>query len=166
LMAVGTSSINESTSGGSPNWDQNLSYSALGSASIPLRVLELHQIPGNPAGGGPGVDYSPAFTTPPSGNNYIEVGSQGGGGVIAFTSGGGKTIAGDWGSTLPGDQLIPGSHLPGLVPFGGGPLGNYRYVISYRIAPGLPVRFNGLMVVDAQPGYYTMQVRYLLSEDQ
>jgi len=36
LMAVGTSSLNESTLGASPNWDQNLSYSALGSASIPL----------------------------------------------------------------------------------------------------------------------------------
>ncbi|MBL4734068.1 MAG: hypothetical protein JKY18_01775 [Flavobacteriales bacterium] len=167
LMAVGTSSINESTSGGSPNWDQNLSYSALGSADIPLRVLELHQIPDNPTLSGVGVDYSPAFTIPPSGNNYITVGSQGLGGVITFSTApippGNRTIAGNWGDTGPVHSMIPGSYVP--IP-GAGPAPDHRYVISYRITPGLPVRFNGIMVVDAQPGYYTMQIRYLLSVDQ
>ncbi|MBL4755097.1 MAG: hypothetical protein JKY52_16060 [Flavobacteriales bacterium] len=166
LMAVGTSSLNESTSGASAFWDQNLSYSALGSASIPLGVLELHQFPTNPAGGGPGVDYGPAFTTPPSGNNYVEVGYQGVGGAIVFSlpSTGDKTIAGNWGDATAGNSVAPGGYLPVV---GGGPTSDYRYVISYRITPGLPVRFNGLMVgVDAQPGYYTMQVRYLLTEDQ
>jgi len=166
LMAVGTSSLNEATSGVSPFWDQNLSYSALGSADIPLRVLELHQIPENPTAFGVGLDYSPAFTIPPSGNNYITVGSQGLG-VITFSTApappANRTIAGNWGLTGAAESVVPGSYLP--IP-GAGPVRDYRYVISYRITPGLPVRFNGIMVVDAQPGYYTMQIRYLLSEDQ
>ena len=162
LMAVGTSTINESTSGVSAFWDQNLSYSAAGSANIPLGVLELHQIPENPTGSGAGIDYSPGFTTPPSGNNYIEVGSQGLLGAITFSlpSTGAKTIAGDWG--VPLTAMPPGSYYP--IP-GGAPEADHRYTISYRITPGLPVTFNGLMG-DAQPGYYTMQIRYILSVDQ
>ncbi|PCH86597.1 MAG: hypothetical protein COB88_07430 [Flavobacteriales bacterium] len=152
-MAVGTSSLNESAPA-SAFWDQNLSYSALGSALIPLGVLELHQIPGNPAIG-PGGDYSGAFTTPPSGLNYIEVGRQVGGAIV-FSSAGTRTIAGEW-SVVPGG-VVPGSYL---IP----PVAAYRYTISYRITPRLPVTFNGLMAV-AQPGYYTMQIRYLLAVDQ
>ncbi|MBL4657099.1 MAG: hypothetical protein JKX73_03805 [Flavobacteriales bacterium] len=164
LMAVGTSSLNESTSGVSPFWDQNLSYSAIGTPNILLRVLELHQIPVNPTASGAGIDYSPAFTTPPSGDNYITVGSQGLLGVITFTTvpppPANRTIAGDWGDPVTG--MPPGSYLPGS---GGGPEADHLYTISYRITPGLPVTFNGLMG-EAQPGSYTMQIRYLLSVDQ
>ena len=42
----------------------------------------------------------------------------------------------------------------------------YRYVIDYRLVPGLPVTFGGFMANYACPGAYTMQVKYILAEDQ
>ncbi len=174
LMAVGTSTRNESTLGGSPFWDNAAAYSTTGSADIRLDVLELHQIPTNPSAG---ADYSAAFTNPPSGSNNIEVGFQSG--VIpSFVipliplNVGDKTIAGNWELGVGGTFMAPGTHTPDLVP----PLAewdnaNFRYVIDYKITPGLPVTFPDAVTGDrvipyAQSGSYTMQVRYMLYEDQ
>jgi hypothetical protein len=45
----------------------------------------------------------------------------------------------------------------------------YRYSISYRIVPGIPTFFVGskpALSEEATPGVYSMEVRYILREDQ
>ena len=194
LIAIGTSTSNESSLGTTPFWDAETAYgTVIASTKIPLDILELFQTPGNPATGrsGVGYDYSPAFTTPPSGNNNIVVayghypltgvGVYAGLGSIAGSGPGAKCIAGRWTSLAgpfgtPGNAVAPGSYQ---VNNGTWSNSNYNYSISYRLYPGLPVLFShtkllpqGAMVgpsgttTFAQPGAYTMEVRYILSEDQ
>jgi len=178
LMAVGTSSLNESTSGAKPFWDNTIKYSAGGISTIPLDVLELYQSPANPFNAVAGADYSAGFTSPPSGNNNLITAYGSGVALTAvapysFTAGSAtRTIAGDW--TTIGAPLhagIPGSYLSiNKVGAGAWNNANYRYVISYRITPGLPVLFlySKVFVMPkfATPGSYTMQVKYILAEDQ
>jgi hypothetical protein len=160
LIAIGTSTRNESAAG-LPFWDAQAEYGTSGSNDIPLDVLELHQIPANPLGGD---DYSNAFVFPPvpMGSNNIEVARGGVAPAPEFPSFGNKTIAGNWDMMLGGGNYMePGSYLFNQ--------NNYRYSISYRITPGLPSIFpNGTPALPtfARPGSYTMQVRYLLTEDQ
>ena len=171
LIAVGTSTRNEGSSGGSPYWDNSVSYSTLGTVDIPLDVLELFQSPGNPTAGqsGLGLDYSIPFTSPPSGNNNIEVAYGAGAGItgVGFYAALGKTIAGNWGATGAGNMMTPGSYL---AINGAWNRANFSFIISYRLLPGLPVIFShtnmGAMPNYARPGAYTMQVKYLLIEDQ
>lgn len=166
LVAVATSTNNEN---GNAYWDENIAYSSTGTNQIPLHALELHQTPPNPAGAGAGVDYSPAFVTPPIGNNSIEVGSQAGGTTIAWGTAGTKAIAGQIvGGAGVGTSVAPGSNLP--TGLGGSPA-DCKYVIDYRLVPGLPplfpaATFPAVMGVSARPGSYTMEVRYILTEDQ
>ncbi len=175
LMAIGTSSINESSAGGSPYWDNTASYASSGTSSIPLDVLELFQSPANPTTSGPTSDYSSNFTSPPSGNNNI---------AVAFTSGAiltgvgppalERTIAGDWGTIGSGHNVVPGSYQAIPIPPATWTRSNYSFLISYRLTPGLPATFSysklgiGAIVSPsyAKPGSYTMQVKYILSEDQ
>lgn len=166
LFAIGTSTLNESAPG-NPYWDNNAEYSSAGSLLIPLDALEIHQSPVNPFGG---ADYSLFFQNPPLalGPNNIEVAR----GTILPTpeppSTGAKTIAGNWDQLLGGGAFMgPGSYV---VP-GGANWNNadFKYVISYRLTPGLPAEFpNGTpaMPTFARPGVYSMEVRFLLSEDQ
>lgn len=162
LVAVGTSTVNENTGGASAFWDQNIPYSSTGSSSIPISVLELHQTPANPSGGGALLDYSLAFTIPPSGNNYLVSGSQNG---ATVTLSGTRTVAGKTNATDPAlnNAIAPGSYINNIG--GGFSSANYKYVIDYRLLPGLPSTFNGLMA-PVQPGIYTMEIRYILTEDQ
>lgn len=176
LMAVGTSS---NIGGLGPYWENSVEYSTGVSSSdlIPLEVLELRQTPANPAGAGAGVDYSLAFPALPmvtdgnpmdgaTLNNNIEVaGAPYAFGDFAATTGGGKTIAGDWGSAAAGDSWQPGSYIA-IDP--GWNRSDFRYVIDYRIVPNLPLNFFGMMPAGtyARPGVYTMEVKYILSEDQ
>lgn len=170
LMAIGTSSNNEGGFGAI--WDNPADYSTGGSSSplIPLRVLELRQTPANPSGSAIGEDYSQPFSNPPSGNNYIEIAISPYNALGFFVppSIGGKTIAGNWLSTVgpaPADEIGPGSYNVINVAWN---RADFRYVIDYRLTPELPADFGGLMPVGtyAQPGSYTMEVKYILSEDQ
>lgn len=127
-------------------------------------------------------------------NNSIEVGNQSSGVGIdmknypltgaSILTNDAKNIAGIMGTVLGGNQssITPGSYLN---TFGGSYLAaNYKYTISYRILPGLPAIFpmrdvkeTILLGIDAaavgnvadsyaNPGIYTMEVRYILTEDQ
>ncbi len=174
LIAVGTSTLNENVAG-SPYWDNNVSYTGGGTVDIPLDVLELFQSPANPTPlqTGVGLDYSPNFTNPPSGNNNIEV-ARGSGVALApvapYTLG--KTIAGNWGALGVGNMMAPGSYLSihNAPAAGFWNRADFSYSISYRIVPGLPVLFPhtllGPMPRYARPGVYSMQVKYILAEDQ
>lgn len=175
LIALATSTENESTAGGNAFWDQNINYSATsGSNQIPLYVLELHQIPDNPLASGAGIDYSPAFPAVPyaCSNNFIEVANQAGGSVAFFLNPcngaqGDKTVAGNWDGGGGGTFIGPGSFTPDLViPVAEWDPADFRYVFDYRLVPGLPATFNGAMATFVRPGSYSMQVRYLLFEDQ
>jgi hypothetical protein len=161
LIAVGTSTLNQNTAGASPYWDQNIGYSTTGNMLIPLRALEVHQTPGNPAGSGAATDYSSAFATPPSGNNYINTAYETGGTTSTFNN---LAIAGKVGLTGAANSVIPGSYINTIgEAFNSS---NYKYSIDYRLFPGLPPTFNGLMGSSVQPGTYTMEIRYIITEDQ
>lgn len=164
------------------------------STTIPLDVLELHQYPTNntngtfgSAGGGCTTgDYSPAFApvsaVVPGQNNIYSNANP-------YTSPGAadKYIAGGLGTAtgIPGTQNIGGSYLTSSAITTGVPgASNYYYVIDYRILPGLPVTFptdaNDDCTPDVnvigsggnaaftyyQPGVYTMDVKYVLLQDQ
>lgn len=169
LIAVGSSSINESTTGGSPYWDIIASYSSNpgGSSNIPLSALEIFQNPANPS---PGAgDYSASFTSPPSGNNNIEVatGSLAFSPVAASGSTLSRSIAGKWNATSsPNNAMEPGSYIIN----GGWTKSEFSYTISYRLTPGLPSTFaNGTPLIAplyANPGSYSMRVKFILTEDQ
>lgn len=183
LMAVGTSNDNESSAGANFFWDNPVSYSpgcVAPNNQIPLEALELKQTPANPSGSGADVDYSPAFTLPPAysppagdggfltGTNNIEVGifPYGVGNFSTGNAAGNlKTIAGNWGNATgpPANSMDAGSYqIPPNSTWNAG----FRYVIDYRLVPGLPVTFGGFMTNYACPGVYTMQVKYILAEDQ
>jgi len=179
LYAVGTSSNGTS-------WDNAVSYGISGagnpnaSTTLPLNLLELHQYGVNPnlttyavgCAVGKGQDYSAAFvpanTAPVMGQNNIYVGAT------AYTAPAAtdKYIAGG-NPTLAGSGVVGGSYLTQTLVSAG-----YYYVIDYRIVPGLPVVFPFAAVDDcsastalvspqfAQPGVYTMDVKYVLIEAQ
>lgn len=172
LIAVGSSSINESTTGGSPYWDNIASYSSNpgGTSNIPLSALELFQNPSNPSSTG-NDDYSASFTSPPSGNNNIEVatGSLTFSPVAASGSTLSKSIAGRWNATSsPNNAMKPGSYI--ISGGGSWTKAEHSYTISYRLTPGLPTIFsNGIPAISplyANPGSYTMRVKFVLTEDQ
>lgn len=162
LVAVGTSSINQNSAGAAPFWDQNMAYSTTGNPQIPLQVLELHQTPENPSGGGAGIDYSMPFTNPPSGNNYINTAFEAGGTTSTSNN---IAIAGKIGAVGAANSVIPGSYINNIgEAFNSS---NYKYTVDFRLLPGLPSTFNGLMLAGSvQPGIYTMEIRYILMEDQ
>ncbi len=172
LMAIGTSTSNEAAI--AAVWDNPAEYSTGGNSSdqIPLRVLELHQIPANPSGSGAAIDYSPSFSNPPSGNNYIEVARSPYNLLANFVapSVGAKTIAGNWltATGSPANAMALGSYITidPVAPLWNRP--DFRYIIDYRLTPELPADFGGLMPAGAyaRPGTYTMEVKYILSEDQ
>lgn len=180
LWAVGTA-----TNGGA-FWDQQAKY-GVGSGSlsddqIPLQALELHQNgPNNhDAGqiGGITTDYSTAFALPlpaAAGTNCIYAAPL----ATLYTSPGitekyinGGKLGSDYGS---GGSYLTTATAPGVS--------DYYYIIDYRIVPGLPAIFpmaKGNLAAGvaldlvttngpghyAQPGIYTMDVKYILMENQ
>lgn len=161
-------------------WEQQAKF---GSASDPnaentlsLHALELHQNKANVsvAGANPfvNVDYSSAFTSANTvGKNSI------------------YTSANPYIKPLASDKYIAGHHSTADFITGGsymvgsmgnsGPSGNFYYIIDYRIKPGLPATFpnsgtNALAAVAdgittpghyLQPGIYTCNVKYILTEN-
>lgn len=177
-------------------WDNPVQYSANGSVNIPLECLELQQIPRNPSTcvGCVALDnYNSAFAQyngagMQASTNAIEVSAQAAAGTVTFLNGviDQKMIAGEYAvaSAAFADQISsvpPGSWLntEGSIYNAY----NYKYTISYRILPALPAIFpmrdddtdaapNGITGTAAtaeafaRPGVYTMEVRYILTEDQ
>lgn len=174
LYAVGTS--NDGT-----YWDKQMEYGTSTDPNaveqLPLQLLELHQSEANAsAASGTGFrgDYSSPFAAAPytAGENNIYASAtpyvlpgltekylQGHNGTADFAAG--------------GSYLTQGSSTNSI----------YYYVIDYRIVPGLPAIFptaadNGAVptALDlvtanaagayAQPGVYTMNVKYVLIENQ
>ena len=180
LYAIGTSNGNV----GAGFWDQQIKYGTGGSGGannhLPLSLLELRQGQANnngTASTGAFRDYSAVFppVAAPSGSNslYTDPASAG-----TPPTGAHKYIAGHSGTTATGaDAVAGGSYLTA-----GGLTSDYYYAIDYRILPGLPAIFPMAFAADgttsqnlvsangagsyAQPGVYTMNVQYILLEDQ
>lgn len=171
LYAVGFSSSGT-------NWDNQVIY-GVGSdpnavTTIPCTALELRQDKVNPnPNPAPALfaDYNGAFLTSPvtSGQNNIFVSAT----PYTRPAATEKYIAG---GTTSAEFVAGGSYL---VTQGGnvGAGSNYWYTIDYRIVPGLPAVFpnaalnngtsNALVAPQyAQPGVYTMNVKYVLVENE
>lgn len=189
LVAVGTSSDNEANQ--TKLWDNPVQYSSANSVNqlngVPISSLELYQIPPNPIAGA-NTDYSsPYVINPGSGAiatsiNAVEVGNQSAGTSVTFqNTTDARVIAGSLGAAFAGDPgvaMAPGSALSTLGQSYNP--GDFKYTISYRIVPGLPAVFPLRDIDDATlagapdpanneyvaPGVYTMEVRYILTEDQ
>lgn len=176
LYAVGTSSNSAGLF-----WDNSVKYGAATDpnaiANIPLQALELHQNQPNifNTSGTVPDDYSATF--PLVTNPFVQTGSN-------------NIYASATPYVLPAntEKFIMGGNDP--LDFGTG--GSYLtqgtatssifyYAIDYRIVPGLPAIFptssdNAATPMDlvslnaagayAQPGVYTMNVKYVLLENQ
>jgi hypothetical protein len=163
-------------------------------AALPLRALELRQFPSgifNASGGGTGPadgDYGATFTANPSpqvrtlgANNVYVSATTSPYDAPPGTAGEDRYIAGGEGAT---NFVAGGSYLTETAVAAIGADNAYYYVIDYRIVPGLPAIFpfasDGLGAVIsagagfideatgqyAQPGVYTMNVKYLMIENQ
>ncbi len=180
MYVIGTSSGNVAPG----CWDQQVKYGTGGGPNatnhIPLSALEIRQgTPNNNASAATGIyaDYSAPFppVNSPAGSNSIYVDPTNTGTPPKQEH---KYIAGHAGITGTGvDAVVGGSYLTA-----GGRTSDYYYTIDYRIVPGLPAIFP--MAFDAtgavpqnleqtqgpgayaQPGVYTMNVQYILLEDQ
>ena len=188
LYAVGMSTGN--TAAGF--WDQQISYSSTAPNAnaidqLPLSLVELHQ--SNPNNGAassaaPFIDYSAQFPVAatgvpavytPAADNSLYADATGNNVAPGATA---KYIAGQMG-TAAGEQIAGGSWLTS----GAGVGSDYYYIMDYRILPGLPAIFpnafdgatqlvqQDLATVNtpesyAEPGVYTMHVKYVLLEDQ
>lgn len=173
LYAVGYSST------GAVNWDQQVIYGGGADPSaidnLPITALEMRQDKANPFPGTATAfaDYNAAFVISPvtTGSNNIYASAT----PYVAPVDGEKYIAG--GNTAIAAAFVPGgSYLVAQAGvFGSG--SNYYYTIDYRIVPGLPATFpnaatnagvtNALAAgTYAQPGVYTMNVKYVLAENQ
>ena len=186
LYAVGTSQTAMGGAGTTNYWDQQLAYSTAANVNavntLPLSALEIHQYGANNYAtgfaGGNNADYSPTFapasavvagqnsvyesstpyTPPVAGEKYIQ-------GTAGTASGQGA----------PGGSYLTATSTPPAFT-------DYYFVLDYRIIPGLPAIFpaagdnhgvaedlvtqTGSAQAYARPGIYTMNVKYVLLEDQ
>lgn len=178
LYAVGTS--NNGT-----KWDVLSAYNGgadpLSIDQLPISLLELYQYPSNSATTGftgQVGDYSSPFSptsAPVPGQNSIYESSL----ATAYTepTAANKYIAGHAGST---NYIAGGTYLTQT-----GATSNYKYTVDYRILPGLPAVFpmagtNATAAASealnfpspandgkyAKPGIYSMDVKYVLVENQ
>lgn len=170
-------------------WDQQVIYGAgtgQGIDDLPLTALEMHQFPSDINNGvnNLGGDYAAQFTQVPvpqvatlGGNNiYVSAGTS----YVAPPAVAGannRYIAGGAGAT---SFVAGGSYLTQTGVAANGANNAYYFVIDYRIVPGLPAIFPfandgtnsedlvtaGTAADYAQPGVYTMNVKYLMIENQ
>lgn len=179
LYAVGTSQNGTS-------WDQQMTYSGNNTGAIdalPLSALELRQFNANAYGTGlvasPWGDYSVSFAPKEAlvqGQNSIYYSNDPYTAPVSTE----KYIQGTQGA-LAADGAPGGSYLE--TSFAGGPpaASDYYFTIDYRILPGLPAIFpaagtnagvgEDLITTNgagsyAQPGVYSMDVKYILLENQ
>jgi len=187
LFASGTSGAH----GAAPanrRWDAQVGYgtasvtNAAGGAwnQLPLTALELKQFPaGINSATVADSDYGTAFSVPGStvngtNNVYVSTGSPYVAPPVPATTANNRYVAGGSGLT----NFVPGgSYLTAGSVSANGATSGYYFVIDYRIIPGLPAIFprayNGQTSEAlsgtgsyAKPGVYTMNVKYLLIENQ
>jgi hypothetical protein len=187
LFASGTSGKHQ-TAASDFHWDDQVAYgSGTGTDSIPLRALELRQFPADINNGQAATDgdyiavFAPATGAPAFANNiYVSattspyVAPPGGTGEDRYIAGGDGTLS----------FVAGGSYLTSGSVAANGALNAYYFVIDYRIVPGLPAIFPfasdgagaagdiatvGTVTAGNQfgrPGVYTMNVKYLMIENQ
>lgn len=161
-------------------WDNIAQYSGFGSpvTEIPLSVLQLQQYPSNPTIAGPipvdRLDYSSTFVSPMTAddtlnNILIASGFISLAGQLSDAGTKQRAIAGSINIPLTTNvncAMPPGSFFLATTP---AEKERYKFSISYRIVPGIPSLFLGskpAMSEEATPGVYSMEVRYILREDQ
>jgi hypothetical protein len=162
-------------------WDQQVVY-GVGSSpnavnTIPCEALELRQDKANPFPG-TGTNFEDYFnpfavSTIITGQNNIYVSNS----PYVQPADGEKYIAG--GNAAVASAFVPGGSylvLQNALVGAGSP---YWYTLDYRIVPGLPATFPNAFLNTgvapaaaipagdfAQPGVYTMNVKYVLVENQ
>lgn len=184
LYAVGTSTNGD-------YWDQQMAYGALGAnavSNLPLSALELHQYEAN--------QYTDVVLRPDYSAEFIPatswaLGDQGVNSIYHATNAylvptaADKYLQGTKGTALaavgppiviaqgaPGGSYLIEKPKPvlGVVTFSA-----FYFTIDYRIVPSLPATFpfagtnaavSEAVATYAQPGVYTMDVKYVLLEDQ
>ena len=189
LFASGTSGAHGATTA-NRFWDAQVAYgtapivtgTSIGARNdLPLTALELKQFPANiNEGTATQADYGAAFTiasqAPTAFNNNVYVSTGSPYVVPGSLTVPNRYIAGGFGLT---EFVEGGSYLTqtGGVAANGSDAA-YYYVIDYRIVPGLPAIFpfasgNGTTANErlaagsyAKPGVYTMNVKYLMIENQ
>ena len=158
------------------NMDNNVVYGNNTDANalntIPMSILELHQFPAN-SNPGAAIDYSAAFQAPianaylPDVNNIGDVGVSS---IAPYVEAGvTRMIEGDNTNAAFG---VGGSYLTNTV--AAAVTTPFIFTMDYRIIPGLPVIFPTSSLataiftggVYAAPGVYTMNVKYVLAENQ
>jgi len=187
LFASGTSGAHQA--GTADIWDNQVTYgnapgAGAGQIDLPLRALELHQFPSNINNTDPATDgdygavFAPASTPAYTNNVYVSATSSpyvAPGDPAAL--GEDRYIAGGDGAT---SFVAGGSYLTQTAVAATNDNDAYYFVIDYRIIPGLPAVFphasNGAGLTAgtafiaageyAQPGVYTMNVKYLMIENQ
>jgi len=191
LFASGTSGAH-GASATNDYWDAQVAYGTAAVTNIsggvwnqlPLTALELKQFPSSITGGTfiAGSDYGLAFTsasaavaTPGQNNIYVSTGSPYlAPPALAAATANNKYIAGGVG--LP-QFVAGGSYLTQTAAIASNIPAAYYFVIDYRIVPGLPAIFplaSSGTTTDAlagagsyaKPGVYTMNVKYLMIENQ
>lgn len=185
LYAVGVSQT------GAATWDVQMEYNSTGggnaSNAIPLSALELHQTSANAYDAtalGNYTDYSTVFgiydytaaaIIGAVGQNSIYYDATTWNGYTA-PSINDKYLQGQTGTAV-GEGALGGSYL---ATDGTSLTSDYYFIIDYRILPGLPAVFpyagsSGVATpvteafvspVYAAPGVYSMDVKYVLLEDQ
>jgi hypothetical protein len=186
LFASGTSGAHSAVAA-DRFWDAQVAYGAAsGIVDLPLTALELHQFPGDINNGvnNTGGDYSAQFTPNPNpqaptagaNNIYVSAGSA----YVNPPAAAGANNRYIAGGNAPLSFVSGGSYLTQTAVAANGANDAYYFVIDYRIVPGLPAVFpfanNGTTSEDlvtvgaagdyAQPGVYTMNVKYLMVENQ
>lgn len=161
-------------------WDQQLQYGAVaaGNAAVddlPLSALEIYQYLSNTADAnatGTYTDYSTPFT------EYQNLAAGNVGQNSIFYSATPYTVPGAAEKYVQGHGDILDFQLGGsYLTQGATTTSIYYTVLDYRILPGLPAIFpfagqndntsDGLVApAYAQPGVYTMNVKYVLLENQ
>ena len=178
LFASGTSGAHNAAAG-DRYWDQQVVYGAgtgVGAIdTLPLTALELHQFPSGVDAGTAvaGGDYGAQFTPVATGDNSVYVSSASPYDAPAATQ---RYIAGHDGPThlVEGGSYLTQTGSAGTLDANGNA---YYFVIDYRIVPGLPAIFPNASDTAAgdealaaglyaQPGVYTMNVKYLMIENQ
>ena len=185
LYAVGVSQTGANT------WDIQMEYNSTGGGNalntIPLSALELHQTSANAfdaSASGDFTDYSTDYGIWDYATGALGAGSAVGQNSIYYdgTTWNGYTaptaddkyIQGQAG-TAAGEGADGGSYL---ATDGTSLTSDYYFIIDYRILPGLPAVFpfagssgaatpvSEALATYAAPGVYSMNVKYILLEDQ
>ena len=142
-------------------------------STVPLDILELHQVQKNSVAF---PDYSAPFqpviagAVATRGQNNIDIANA----LTPYSSSTAtKMLEGDntsAGFGIGGSYLTAPAYVSGAVP--------YTFTVDYRIVPGLPTIFPTSVTAAAlfgtstasstyvKPGLYTMDVKYVLSENQ